>query len=130
MTTPPPVVTPAAATLSLGSGALPHLRALARTGALPFRATVNGPGTLRVVASVDKATAKRLKVGRKKTTVGRATKTVTQAGRVTVKVKLTKKARKGLKRQHRTLRIALRVTFTPASGAAATTKTLSLLLRP
>ena len=46
-----------------------------------------------------------------------------QAGRVTVKVKLTKKAHKGLKRQHRTLRIALRVTFTPASGAAANAST-------
>jgi hypothetical protein len=130
VTTPPPVVTTAAATLSLGSGTLPRLRALARNGGLPFRATVNGAGRLRVVATVDKATAKRLKVGRKKTTVGRATTTVTKAGRVTVKVKLTKKARTGLKRQRRTLRIALRVTFTPASGAAPTTKKLSLLLRP
>jgi hypothetical protein len=128
--TPPPVVTPAATTLSLGSGTLPRLRTLARKGVLPFRATVNGAGRLRVVATVDKATAKRLKVGRKKTTVGRATQTVTKAGRVTVKVKLTKRARQGLKRQRRTLRIALRVTFTPARGAAATTKKLSLLLRP
>src|SRR3954447_24338252 len=99
VTPPPPVITPAAATLSLGSGTLPRLRALARKGVLPFRATVNGAGRLRVVATVDKATAKRLKVGRRKTTVGSATKTVSNAGRVTVKVKLTKKARKGLKRQ-------------------------------
>ncbi len=108
---------------------MPRLGRLARRGILPIVVEVNGPGRLRARATVDKPTAKRLKVGRRRTTVGTGALTVARAGRATVRIKLTKKARKGLKRQRRTLRIRVRATFTP-SGGAPVTRTLSVFLRP
>jgi hypothetical protein len=68
-------------------------------------------------------------VGRRTTTVGTGSRTVGKAGRATLRIKLTKKARKGLRRQRRTLRIRVRTTFTP-SGGAPVTRRLSVLLRP
>ena len=125
----PPPAPPAASPLKLRTGTLPRLGRLARTGILAIIAEVTGPGRLRARATVDRATARRLKVGRRTTTVGTGSRTVSRAGRATLRIKLTKKARKGLRRQRRTLRIRVRTTFTP-SGGAPVTRTLSVLLRP
>ena len=92
-------------------------------------ATLSKPGRITAAATVDRATARRLELGRKRT-VGSGRRTATRAATLKVNVKLTKKARKGLKRQKRTLRINVRVRFVPADGTRAVTRTISLLLRP
>jgi hypothetical protein len=126
---PPPAVPRASSALKVRPGTLPRLGRLARRGFLSIVAEVSGPGRLRARATVDKATARRLKVGRRTTTVGTGAKTVTRAGRTTLRIKLTKKAREGLRRQRRTLRIRVRTTFTP-SGGEPLTRALSVFLRP
>ena len=126
---PPPTPTVLTPTLKLGFGTLPRIARVARTGKLPFRATVNQAGRLTATATVDKATAKRLRLGRKRK-VASGAKTATKSGRVTVTLKLTKKARKGLKRQQRTLRVKVRVAFRPSGPGRSIARNISLLLRP
>ena len=67
-----------------------------------------------VLATVDKATAKKLKLG-KSTQVGRGSKSLGSAGSVSVAVKLTAKAKKAAKRQ-RSLKLKLTITATDAAG--------------
>jgi len=128
--TPTPTPTATAASLRLSRGTLPRLRTLARRGVLPFSARVNKAGRLTARATVDRATARRLRVGRFTTRIGTGRRTATGAGRFTLKVKLTRRARAGFKRQRRTLRVKVRTTFVPAGGGKAVSRTITLLLRP
>lgn len=124
---PGAIPTPA---LRLGFRRLPRLARLARTGVLLITARVSGPGRLVAKATVDKATAKRLKVGRKTTRVGAGARRVGKAGKKVLKVRITRKARAAFKRRPRKLRMLITATFTPAGGGQAVTKRLSLLLKP
>jgi hypothetical protein len=132
--TPTPTVTPPpppiATTLLLRTGTLARMATLARRGYVPVKAEVSKAGRLLTKATVDRATAKRLRIGRRVRKVGSSTRTATSAGTVQMKVRLTRKARAGLKRQRRTLRMTVRTAFTAAEGGSAVTRKLSLLLRP
>jgi hypothetical protein len=126
---PPPVNDPAK--LDLSRGSLPRLGRLGRKGILTIRAKVNEAGTLRARVTVDRKTAKRLKVGRKRTnTIGSKRVTASRAGTFKIRVKLSKKARKGLRRQRRTLRMTVRTSFAPLDGGKTATDRLPLTLRP
>ena len=74
---------------------------------LALFARTNKAGRLTARATVDRATAKRLKVGRRTTSAGTGRRTATAPARVKINVKLTRKVRAALKRadEARTLRI-------------------------
>jgi hypothetical protein len=119
---------PTAGTLTL-AGATAKLGKVGKSGILRFTATVSGAGRVSAKATVDKKTAKRLHLGRKAVTIGKGSAAAAGSGPVTVKLKLTGKAKKRLKKQHKAVKVAVKVTFTPASGAP-TTRTVTLTLKP
>ncbi len=123
--TPTPVATATSVKLSRSTT---RTRTAARKGLLQVLAAFNKAGTATAKATVDRATAKRLKLGRSRT-VGTGRKTVSRSGSFKVNVKLTKKARKGLKRQKRTVRIAVVLTFVPTDGRPAVTRKLTVRLK-
>ena len=82
------------------------------------------PCTLTLQLVVDKATAKKLKLGRKALVIGRLTRSVD--GTATLKIKLTAKARKALKKAKH-VKLAVRAIATDAAGnATAMTKRVRL----
>ncbi len=97
-------------------------------GKLEFLLNTNKTGRLSARATVDRKTAKRLKMGRKRT-LGTAAKTVTVTGPVKVAVQLSRKLRKALKRQRKSLKVAVRVTYVPSDGTPAVTRTLTVRLK-
>jgi hypothetical protein len=104
---------------------------VARRGILPVRVLANKAGRAAATATTDRATSRRIGVGRRSTRVGRGTRTASANRRTTLNIRLTRKARTALRRQkRRTLRITARVTFAPADGTAAVTRRLSVFLRP
>jgi hypothetical protein len=89
----------------------------------------NEAGTAKLTLSVDKATARKLKLDRKAegaVIIGSAAPKLVK-GSVKFTVKLTAKARKALKRVHR-LKAKLTIVATDASGNSSTT-TLALFLQ-
>jgi PKD repeat protein len=97
----------------------PKLATLAKSG-LPVKVRCSEACTVTVVLTVDKATAKRLKLGTK-LELGRATG---KGG--TVKIKLGAKARKAIAKQ-RSVKIKLTITAVDAAGnRRVTTKTLTV----
>jgi hypothetical protein len=124
--TPPPTATAASVRLTR---AATRLRTIARRGLLPLFADVSKPGRLTATATVDAATAKRLKLGRRATRIATGRRTATGAARVMVALRLTRKARAALKRQTRTVRVKVRTTFVPADGVPAVTRAITLPLR-
>jgi hypothetical protein len=127
---PPPPAPPIATSVRLRTGTLARMATLARRGYLPITAVVSEAGALTATAKVDRATARRLRVGRRATRIGTGRRTATSAGSFRINLRLTKKARAGFKRQKRTLRVSVRTVFTPADGGPAVVRKLSLLLRP
>ena len=75
---------------------------------------VQQAGAATAKATVDRTTAKRLKLGRTRTSA--PAQDHFAVGGFKVNLKLTRKARKGLKRQKRTIRMTVVVTFVPADG--------------
>lgn len=128
--TPAPPPTAVAASLKVVSGKLPRLRRLARRGVLTLTATVNLAGRLTATATVDRAAARRLRVARRAARIGTGRRTARHASGVKVNVTMTRKARAGMRRQRRPLRIRVRVRFVPAGGVKPVTQTVSLRLRP
>ena len=91
--------------------------------------TSNEPGTLKVTITVDKRTARNLKIRPKAkgpVTIGTLTRTV-GAGKQSVTIKLTTSARKALKRA-RKLKCLVTVRLSDAAGNA-TTHTMTLTLK-
>jgi hypothetical protein len=90
---------------------------------------VNCAGACRVRAALDvaRATARRLKLGRRMT-IATASTSRTSAGTARLRLRATRKARPRLARL-RSYRATLRVRITPASGGAATTATASVRVR-
>ena len=115
-----PDTTPPSATLAAPRQ---KLKAVIAKG-LALRAACGEPCTFPLQLVLDKATAKKLKLGRKAIVIGRLTRSVD--GTATFKVKLTAKARKALKKAKH-LKLAVRATATDAAGnAAAMTKRVRL----
>ena len=129
--TPTPTPTPVPRTSLTLSRSTTTIRSAARTGVLALFARTNKAGRLAGKATVDSATARRLKIGRRTTSAGTGRRTATAPARLKLNVKLTRKARAALKRQRsRTLRIKVRVTLAPTDGTSAVARTISILLRP
>jgi hypothetical protein len=133
--TPTPTVTPTPTPIPATSVRLSRsttrIGSVVRTGVLAFFARSNKSGRLAAASSVDRTTARRLRVGRRTTSTGRGRRTLSAPGRFKVNVRLTRKARSALKRhRNRTVRIKVVATFVPADGTRAVRRTLSVLLRP
>jgi hypothetical protein len=130
VTPPPPPPPPPPATLGLTRSST-NLPFVARKGVLALFARVNKAGRLTAKATVDRATATRLKVGRRTTTAGTGRRTATAAARLKVNVTLTKKLRSALRKQtKRSVLVKVRVTFVPSDGTATVTKTILIRLKP
>jgi hypothetical protein len=129
--TPTVTPTPPPRTSLVLSRSTTKIASAVRTGFIALFARTNKAGRLSAKSTVDAATARRLKVGRRTTSTGTARRTATAPSRLKLKVKLTKKSRAALKTQRtRALRVKVRVTLVPADGTAAVTRTISILLRP
>lgn len=89
-------------------------------GTFTVPVTVPGPGTL-TAGQAPAATTSRVTAAAAATKklVKRATKTVTQAGVVKLKMRLTKKGKKVLRKKGK-VKVRLAITFTPTGGAANT----------
>ena len=101
----------------------------ARAQGIKLVETSNEPGTLKVTITVDRRTARSLKISPKAkgpVTIGTLTRTV-GAGKRSVTIKLTTSARKALKRA-RKLTCLVTVRLADAAGNA-TTHTMTLTLR-
>jgi hypothetical protein len=89
------------------------------TGKLTLEVT--GPGELGVIDGSAKATMNR------KRRINRISRTVTQGGRVTLKIRPSKRGRRVLRRKGK-LAVPVRITFTPDTGSPMA-RTLKLKLR-
>lgn len=83
---------------------------------------------LRIAATAPGAGKMSAKLVYKGRTLGTAAKTVQAAGRVTLKIKLTKSGRKAIKRL-KGKKVQLRMTFTPKGGGAKLTTSARVTLR-
>lgn len=115
--TPAPPATPPATTPKPVSNAFSAVLAKPRRGATSVKVTVTLPGAGTVDAALS-ATG---------TPLAKLRRSATRAGRLTLTLKLSKQARK-LIRRRRTVKVRIAVTFAPSGGTAAT-KTLSVTLR-
>ena len=123
--TPPPPRPPTSVRLQRGSA---RLRTVARKGLLPLFATVNKAGAATATATVDRKTAKRLKLGRSRT-LGTGRKTMSRAGIYKVNLKLSRKVRRALRRSTRSVKLTIRLQFVPADGRAAVARRLTVTLK-
>jgi hypothetical protein len=117
--TPKPVVVPPdklAPTLGLVIAKL-KLKALLAKG-LPVTVSCSEPCKFGLALTVDSKTAKKLHLSRV-ATVGRASGTLTTAGKKKVVVKLTKKAKKALRKAKKVV-LSVKMTATDAAGNRAT----------
>lgn len=122
--TPPPTVR-TSVKLSRGTS---RIASVARRGRLPVFATVNKPGALRATATVDRRTAKRLKLGRTRV-LAKGTKRIPRPGTFKVNLKLSKKARRGLKRQKRTVKVIVTIRFSPGDGRPSVARRITVRLK-
>ena len=125
---PPPPSPPPATSLRLSRNST-KIGPVARKGVLSLFMRTNKAGRATAKATVDRATALRLRVGRRTTTAGTGGRTATAAARLKVNVKLTKKLRAALKRQKRALTIKVQVTFVPTDGTSTVRRTIAIRLR-
>jgi PKD repeat protein len=106
------------------SASAPKLAAALKSG-LPVKVGCSERCTVTIIATVDKATAKKLKLG-KALEVGRATKQLAQGAPSSVNVKLSAKAKKAAKKL-KTLKVKLTIAVVDAAGnRKQTTKTVKL----
>jgi|SRR5215218_1335944 len=112
--------------LSLQLGAAPRL---AKARVLTLTARSGAAGTFTASASVDAATAKRLGLGRRATTIGRGRLTLPSGGSGTLRIGLTAKAWARLKRSRKAVTVAVRITF-KRTGGDTTTRSVKLKLKP
>ena len=122
---PPPV--PPAPPFAVSLGATQHLRAALARG-IVARTTVPAAGSLSATASMGARAASRVRLASaRQIAIGRARVNPAAAGTVAIRVKLTRKARRMLRRV-RSVRVTLRVRFTPKSGES-TSVSRALTLR-
>ena len=125
-----PTPTPPRTSVSL-TRSTTNLATISRTGLLAFFARTNKAGRLTAKATFDRATAVRLKLGRRTTSAGPTVRRTFRApARLKINVKLSPKVRAALKRQRgRTVSVKVRVSFTPSDGTSTVLRTLTLRLR-
>jgi hypothetical protein len=126
--TPPPPPPPPATSVRLSRSST-LLATIARKGVLSFFVRTNKAGRVTAKATVDRTTARRLRVGRRTTTVGTGRRTASAPARLKVNVRLTRKLRAALKRSTRSVTIKVRVTFVPADGTSTVRRAISIRLR-
>lgn len=105
---------PVAGTLTADVAADKGKRKTARKRGLRARVRCSVQCKVTAVAKIDKTTARRLRLGKKAVTIAKGSATITKAGRRPFFLKLSKKAKKALKRKGR--KFAIRVTFTVADA--------------
>jgi hypothetical protein len=88
-------------------------------GSFPVSVTVPGAGLIALGQAPGSTTSRAIASAKRKPLVKRLTKAVSQAGKVKLKVKLTKKGKKVLRKKHK-LKVRLAITFTPTGGTANT----------
>jgi hypothetical protein len=115
--------------VNLTAGAQPKLAKLARAGALKISIQAGSPGSAAARATIAGPVARTLRLGSRAVTIGTGRATLGAAGKATVSIKLTRRAKAALKRARRALKVGVRVVFTPTGGAPVT-RTLTLTLRP
>ena len=93
-----------------------RLAKLARSGVLVVSVEADRAGSLKARASLGSRV------------IGTGKATLARAGKATLKIKLTPKAKAALRRARIAARVNVRVTFTPAGGQPVT-RTLKLTLR-
>ena len=98
----------------------PKMAALVKSG-IPVTVGCSEACKVTVVATVDKATAKRLKLGKKSLQVGKTTQNLAAGVKATLKVKLSGKAKKAAERQ-RSIKVTLTITAVDAAGNAKVSK--------
>lgn len=111
---------------SSGSGGLQtqaagvqRIAAVRRSG-IALKVTAPEAGRLVTTATIARRPARRLRLAAsKRVVIGRAETTMSAQGSRSVRVKLTRKAKRGLKRA-RSVKVKLRTTFTSATGARTT----------
>ena len=118
-TPPPPDSTPPKVTLTFGGKVLTDLQALLLKGTLPVIVSCNEPCTIDITAFIDSATAKRLGLISRQVAVGKGHAALAKAGKATVRVKFTKKARKQMRKAKR-IKMTLKVKVRDHSGNART----------
>jgi len=101
---------PATGTLTVDVAADKGKRKTARKRGLRARVRCSVQCKVRATAKIDKRTARKLKLGRKAMTIGKGKASITKAGRIPFYVKLTKKAKRALKRKG-VKKFALKVAF-------------------
>jgi hypothetical protein len=107
---PPPGTLPASGLLTADVAADKGKRKTAAKRGLRVRVRCSVQCTAGAVATIDKKTARKLKLGKKAMTIGTGKATITKAGRIPFYVKLNKKAKKALKRKG-VKKFALKVAF-------------------
>jgi hypothetical protein len=111
--------------LSIKAGPAPRL---AKAKALTLTTKAGASGTFTATAGVDAATAKRLRLGTRATTIGTGRLALPSGGSGTLKVTLTGKARARLRAAKRPVAIAVRIVFEDAAGAT-TARRITVKLR-
>jgi hypothetical protein len=108
---PPAGTLPTSGTLTADAAADKGKRKTARKKGLRVRVRCSVQCKAKAVLTIDKKTAKKLKLGKKALTIGTGSATITKAGRIPFYAKLTKKAKKALGRKG-VKKFALKVAFT------------------
>jgi sugar lactone lactonase YvrE len=104
-----------------------RLRAVLSRG-LVGKVRTSEAGRVTIAVTVDKRTARNLRLGKAATVIGRASVKAAATGTATVRVKLTSKARKALHRAH-SVRVIVKLTVTDAAGNAARPVVRAITLR-
>ena len=112
-------------TAGLKLGAFGKVKLRKAIKGLKLKLTAPGAGKVAVAATLTKAQAKKLKLGRK---VASGKATATKAGRVAVKLRFTKPAARKLKRLKK-VKLAVTATYTPTAGGAPAAATRKLMLK-
>jgi Ca2+-binding RTX toxin-like protein len=117
----------AAQVIAIAAAPGSRLSSIVKSGVMRVSATVPGSGSLVTVASVDARTAKKLAIASAKwVRIGAGRANAAAAGKVTVKVRLTRRAKKRLKRATK-VKVRLVSTFTGTDGTKwTTTKTVAV----
>jgi hypothetical protein len=126
-TVPPPPVEGGAPPPPDGVVPLPSNEfGIGKLNGLKLTLTVPGPGTVEVRDAADQSSGEAM-VAATKTRLKPSSATALAAGEVTVKLKLTKKAKQSLK-QRGAVKVNAAITYTP-SGGSANTKTAKLKVK-
>ncbi|HET6550405.1 MAG TPA: calcium-binding protein [Solirubrobacter sp.] len=122
----PTTVSPPAATIAVRNR---HLRSIARSRALRVVCRLRGPGRCAVRAAITARDARKLHLKPRRRTktymLGTARRTLEQAGKATLRIRLARKLAKAL-RHRRSLRVTFTITATYATGHRTTTQRVAL----